>query len=255
MSDRPVPRARAGVEGLFAAIESRDLRRVEAALSPDVIWQNVPHPAVVGRTAVLTMLADILRWSDEVRWDVVSLTDRSGGVRVDRVDRFRIDGDEHAVRCVGDVEVDPAGAVSSVRDQVDLEEWRARIEPVYARMRARPANDIVARHCRAVRRREVAAMAADYALDAVLVRGETIHRGWAAIADYFDGAVARLSGREVVFGPITDDDLEISDGVRRAAVRWQVVDDDVVVASGRDTFDCDDGFITRQVVELDDGDF
>ena len=251
MSDRPDRRARAGVDRLFAAIESRDLRRVEAALSPDITWQNVPHTPVVGRTAVVAMLADILRWSDEVRWDIVSATsdDRGTSARVDRSDRFWIDGDEHSVRCVGEFEIDAAGAVSSVRDQVDLDEWRARIVPVYDRMRARDAHEIAARHCAAVRRRDVVAMAADYALDASLRRGDTVHRGWSEIADYFDGAVNRLGDRAVVFGPIE------RNGAHGAAFAWRIVDGDGVVASGRDEIETADGFIARQTVTLHDADF
>jgi len=259
VSNGPDQNPRAGVERLFAAIESRDLRRVGAALSPDVTWQNVPHPPVVGRTAVVAMLADILRWSDEVRWDIVSATADDGGTsaRVDRFDRFWIDGEEHAVRCDGEFEIDATGAVSSVRDRVELDEWRARIVPVYERMRTRDAHEVATRHCAAVRRREVVAMAADYALDASLRRDDTIHRGWSEIAEYFDDAVNRLGDRAVVFGPIQ------RDGAHRAAFTWRIVDGDVarhgdgdvVVASGRDEIETADGFITRQTVTLHDADF
>jgi limonene-1,2-epoxide hydrolase len=60
------------VTALLAAFESRDLRSVEAALSPAATWQNVPHPPAVGRRAVLELLGSIVTWCDVVRWDVVS---------------------------------------------------------------------------------------------------------------------------------------------------------------------------------------
>lgn len=239
------------IETLFAAIESRDLRRVEAALTPDATWQNLPHPASHGRSAVVDLLADVLRWSDDVRWDVETAHASDGVGRVVRIDRFWIDGTEHAVRCDGEFDVDLAsGRVSAVRDRVDLDEWRARINPIYERMRARDADEIVRRHLDAVRRGDPIAMAADYALDATLVRGGESHSGWAAIADYFDGVPARLGDGRVRFGVPT------REGRTTIVVPWSITAaSGDVVASGRDTIETAEGFITEQVVALDGADF
>ena len=65
-------RTRQAIDRLLVAIESRDLRAVHAALHPNASWQNVPHPASEGRPAVMVLLASILCWSDQVRWDVIS---------------------------------------------------------------------------------------------------------------------------------------------------------------------------------------
>ena len=54
---------RLAVEALLAAIESRDLRKVECALHPDAVWQNVPHEPAMGRESVMQMLASIICWS------------------------------------------------------------------------------------------------------------------------------------------------------------------------------------------------
>ena len=62
----------AAVDALLAAIESRDLRRIADQLTDDATWQNVPHPAAVGRDAVLALLGPILTRSDRVVWDVVT---------------------------------------------------------------------------------------------------------------------------------------------------------------------------------------
>ena len=222
-------------------------------MSHEVTWQNVPEAAIVGRDAVLDLLADILRWSDTVRWDVVSAEYGDSSARVERDDRFWIDGNEHAVRCDGVFVVDPgSGLVRSIVDRADLDDWRSRIIPVYRRLRERPAVDVVARHLDAVRRRDVVAMAADYALDADLERGESIHRGWFAIADYFDDAVLRLGDDALEFGPVQ------TDGARRASFDWRVLDGTdgrTVRASGRDSCEVDGGFIVHQRVELDGGDF
>lgn len=238
------------IRAFLAAIESRDLRRIESTLAEDVSWQNVPDPPVVGRREVIEFLADIIRWSDLVRWDVASASYADGVARVDRLDRFWIEGTEHAVRCDGEFEVDlTTRTVRSVRDVVDLDEWRARITPVLADQRRRGASDIATRHSEAVLRGDIVAMAADYALDAVLERAGAVHRGWNAIAGYFDDAASRLTERRVVFGPIE----RLDD--RRAAFDWHVEHSGGVVASGRDVVETADGFITRQVVHLDGADF
>ena len=229
------------VTRLLAAIEGRDLRRIAGALTPDATWQNVPHPPAVGGDAVLALLAGIVCWSDEVRWDVVSSASDGDLTWCERIDRFVIAGEEHAVRCNGVFRVDaPSGRVAEVRDYVDLGAWRARIAPVTAAMAERPAAEVVARHLAAVRRRDPVAMAADYALDAVLERAGERHEGYAAIAAYFDTVPARLAG----------DELHL-DHVGPTEVRWRIPG----VASGSDTYEVRAGRITRQVVTLDTADF
>ena len=70
----------------------------------------------------------ILDRSDEVRWDIVTEAYAPHRAWLERVDRFRIDGTEYAVRCNGVFEVDTdAGVITEVRDYVDLGEWRGRL--------------------------------------------------------------------------------------------------------------------------------
>jgi limonene-1,2-epoxide hydrolase len=230
-----------GVERLLTAIESRDLRRVADALTPDVTWQNVPHAPAVGRDAVVALLAGIVSWSDAVRWDVVSTATDGELTWCERVDRFVIAGDEHAVRCNGVFRVDPAsGCVAEVRDYVDLGEWRARIARVMTAMSTRPAREVVARHLAAVERRDPVAMSADYALDAVLERAGERYEGYAAIARYFDTVPDRLGAHELHLDHVADTD-----------VRWTIPG----VASGRDEYEVRAGRITRQTVTLASTDF
>lgn len=239
----------AGVARLLAAIESRDLRRIADALTPDATWQNVPHPPAVGRDAVVALLAGIVCWSDEVRWDVVSSATDGDATRCERIDRFVIAGEEHAVRCDGVIRVDPrSGRVAAVRDDVDLGEWRARIDPVMTAMAARSPADVVARHLVGVERRDPVAMAADYALDAVLERAGVAYAGWAEIAGYFDTVPARLGAGSLRFGAVR----ATGDGV---VVRWSITDGSTLVASGRDRYTVAAGRISHQAVELDDVDF
>ena len=151
-------RTRQAIDRLLVAIESRDLRAVHAALHPNASWQNVPHPASEGRPAVMVLLASILCWSDQVRWDVISSSVDGEVGWYERIDRFWLRGEEHAVRCNGVFKVDPdTDTVREVRDYVDLGEWRARVTPVLQSLATRSAEEgshsISAQWARAIRSR------------------------------------------------------------------------------------------------------
>ena len=238
------------IDRLLVAIESRDLRAVHAALHPDAIWQNVPHSAAEGRPAVMALLTNILCWSDQVRWDVISSSVDGQVGWYERVDRFWLLGEEHAAHCNGIFTVDPAtDTVREVRDYVDLGEWRTRVRPVLQTLAARSAKKVVLRHLSAVDMRDPVAMASDYALDAVLARPDAQHTGWFEIADYFETVPARLEDRELVFG-----DIEATDH-QHAEVAWEITGAEGRVASGRDEFVVTEGRITQQRTSLDSDDF
>jgi NAD(P)-dependent dehydrogenase (short-subunit alcohol dehydrogenase family) len=105
---------------------------------------------------------------------------------------------------------------------------------------------VVARHVGAVRRGDLTGMSADYALDAVLVRGSERYEGREVIAAYFATVPARLGGRRVEL----DAPLEHADGT--VTVSWRIPD---AGASGTDTFVIRDGWIAGQSVALDGTDF
>jgi limonene-1,2-epoxide hydrolase len=115
-------------ERLRAALEARDAPGAAACFTPEGTWQNVPHPAAVGRGAIEAMLAPILAASERVVWDVVSASFGDRRAYLERLDRFWIGGREYAVACLGVVEVEVStGLFTRWRDYVDLGEWRARL--------------------------------------------------------------------------------------------------------------------------------
>ena len=243
-------RTREAIDRLLVAIESRDLRAVYAALHPNATWQNVPHPAAEGRPAVMALLANILCWSDQVRWDVISSSVDGQVGWYERVDRFWLLGEEHAVQCNGVFTVDPAtDTVCEVRDYVDLGEWRDRVTPVWQKLAARSAEEVVLRHLDAVATRDPVTMTSDYALDAVLARPNADHTGWCEIVDYFETVPVRLKNREVVFGEVEATDHRV------AGVAWEITGAEGRVVSGRDEFVVTEGRITHQRTTLDGDDF
>jgi limonene-1,2-epoxide hydrolase len=260
-TDHPSGAARDISDRLLAALASRDLRLVEGALSPDCRWRNVPEPAAEGRDAVLGLLAPVITWSDRVQWDVISAAYDATTAWLERADRFWIDGKEHTVLCNGVFEVDTvSGTVTSVRDYVDLAEWRGRLTPTMETMARRSAGEVVDRHLAAVEARDPVAMAADYAPGATIERTGVHLRGYRAIADYFDTVPERLGSNRLTFsrsvraggGDTTSDGN--GDGVD--VVSWTIVDQrGDVVATGRDRFTVVDGRIVAQAVQLDSDDF
>lgn len=113
----------------------------------------------------------------------------------------------------------------------------------------RTPSAVVEDHLAAVGSGDPAAMAADYAPDAVLVRHDGAYEGAAAIVDYFASVPDRLGGGKVRFGERRDE------GESRISVRWLIAGGPGDGTSGRDTFSVADGFIVHQTVALDDADF
>jgi len=238
------------VRSLLVAIESRGLRAVAAVLAVDCTWQNVPHTPVIGRDAVVALLAPVLCWADRVQWEVLSQSYDDGLAWVERADRFWIDGAEHVVRCNGVITVDvAAGLVTSVRDYVDLDEWRARLAPVLETMASRTPVEVVSRHLRAVGARDQVAMAADYSLEAVLERGGDVYRGWGEIADYFATVPQRLGE-----GRLTLSSAQAA-GTAEATVEWTIDASDGSSVRGHDHYVVQRGRIIYQQVTLLGNDF
>ena len=114
---------------------------------------------------------------------------------------------------------------------------------------ARSPRQVVEDHLTAVLGGDPAAMAADYAPSAVLVRHDATYDGAAVIAEYFTSVPPRLAGGEVVFGERNHH----RDG--SVSVRWRIEGGPGDGTSGCDTFTVAGGFIVHQTVALDDADF
>ena len=114
---------------------------------------------------------------------------------------------------------------------------------------ARSTRRVVEDHLAAVLAGDPAAMAADYATDAVLVRHDGAYAGATLIAEYFTSVPGRLGAGEVCFGERT------AEGDGCVSVRWRIAGGPGDGTSGRDTFTVVGGLIVHQTVALDDADF
>lgn len=114
---------------------------------------------------------------------------------------------------------------------------------------ARSPRQVVEDHLAAVLTGEPAAMAADYAENAVLVRRDASYEGAAVIAAYFTSVPGRLGSGQVQFGERRDE------GEDRISVPWRIAGGPGDGTAGRDTFTVAGGYIVHQTVALDDADF
>lgn len=129
--------ARDVIRTFLDAVEARDTVAAAQCFAPDAPYQNVPHPPVVGPPGVEKMLRTILAASSAVHWEVLTEAYVPGRGHLERVDRFVIDGVEHAAPCHGVFEVDEtAGLITSFRDYVDLGPWRADLAAALERWAA-----------------------------------------------------------------------------------------------------------------------
>lgn len=114
---------------------------------------------------------------------------------------------------------------------------------------ARSPREVIEDHLAAVLTGDPAAMVADYAPDALLVRHDASYEGTAVIAEYFTSVPRRLGSGEVQFGE------RRHEGEGRISVRWRIAGGPGDGTSGRDTFTVTGGLIVHQTVTLDNADF
>jgi len=91
-------------------------------------WQNVPHPPSYGIEEIFLMFSQIIHKSSKVQWDILSAAYEENRAWLERIDRFWIDEVEYSVQRNGVFEFDLSkGKIITVRDYVDLGEWRERL--------------------------------------------------------------------------------------------------------------------------------
>ena len=117
------------IETFFKALSSRDLGKILSFFDDRSTWQNVTHTPANGVTEISEMFKTIVERSSKIQWDIVTAAFEDDRAWIERVDRFWIDEVEYAVRCNGVFDFDTkSSTIVSVRDYVDLGEWKERLE-------------------------------------------------------------------------------------------------------------------------------
>ncbi len=116
------------VESFLHALSTREMGLIMAFFNEKSTWQNVPHPPAIGIEEIALMFSPIIHKSSKVQWDILNETYEENRAWLERIDRFWIAGTEYTVQCNGVFELDLSERkILSVRDYVDLGEWRERL--------------------------------------------------------------------------------------------------------------------------------
>ena len=107
--------------------------------------------------------------------------------------------------------------------------------------------EVAEKHIIAVKGGDPFLMADDYALDALLVRGNNLYHGKAEILRYFKGVPQRMGSASIEF-------LDISVKGPKVTFLWQI-DRGANIISGKDVMIIESGLIQRQEVFLLTDDF
>ena len=116
------------VESFLNTLPSMEMDKIMSFFDDRSSWQNVPHPQATGSEEIAEMFRPIITKSSSVRWDLINAVYEKEKAWLERIDRFWIDDVEYSVQCNGVFELDTVnGIILSVRDYVDLGEWRGRL--------------------------------------------------------------------------------------------------------------------------------
>ena len=116
------------VESFLNTLPSMEMDKIMSFFDDRSSWQNVPHPQATGSEEIAQMFRPIITKSSSVRWDLINAVYEGEKAWLERIDRFWIDDVEYSVQCNGVFELDTVnGIILSVRDYVDLGEWRGRL--------------------------------------------------------------------------------------------------------------------------------
>lgn len=108
------------VRRFIEAIERQDLDAAGQMLGEDVSYENMPMQPVIGRDAVLRVVASFLEPAELVDWKILRQWEFGGVVVNERIDRFRIGNGWLELPVAGFFEVDAQGLIMLWRDYFDL---------------------------------------------------------------------------------------------------------------------------------------
>jgi limonene-1,2-epoxide hydrolase len=115
------------VRRFIEAIEHRDLDAAGQMLGEDVSYENMPMQPIIGRDAVLKVVASFLEPAELVDWKILRQWEFGGVVVNERIDRFRIGNGWLELPVAGFFEVDAQGLIMLWRDYFDLGSYLSQL--------------------------------------------------------------------------------------------------------------------------------
>lgn len=116
------------VNTFLVAAAKRDYGTALPLLTEDVVYQNMPIPAVNGRDAVKEQLEFLMTTTSDSEWKVLHELAEGNVVMNERVDRFLINGNWAELPVMG-VFVLRDGLIAEWRDYFDLQTIMTQLNP------------------------------------------------------------------------------------------------------------------------------
>jgi limonene-1,2-epoxide hydrolase len=109
----------------------RDIDAIVAALSEDVVYQNVPLPAVHGRASVRSFIAPGLAHASEIAWTIHHFAASGDGQKVftERTDSFQFGDQRLDIPVMGIFEF-RGSLIAAWRDYADMTEIFRRMQGI-----------------------------------------------------------------------------------------------------------------------------
>jgi limonene-1,2-epoxide hydrolase len=115
------------VTALIKANEARDIDAILAALTDDVVYENVGMGVMNGHDEVRALLGPFAEMAERVEWEVLHQVEQGDTVMNERVDRFwLVGGKKIEIRVAGLFEVRD-GKVAAWRDYFDVGGFNAQM--------------------------------------------------------------------------------------------------------------------------------
>ncbi|MFZ4121091.1 MAG: limonene-1,2-epoxide hydrolase family protein [Caulobacterales bacterium] len=112
----------------IAACERKDWQAVHASFTDDVVYHNIPMPAVKGADVAVKVLQQFMGAAEQIEWEVLSIADDGvGKVLNERVDRFTMSGGKHISLPVCGVFEFRNAKISAWRDYFDLADFQRQM--------------------------------------------------------------------------------------------------------------------------------
>lgn len=117
------------IRDFCAAWDRRDLDAILAAMSEDVVYQNVPVPAMCGREAARAFLAPIIEHTTAIEFILHAIAASADGrfVMTERLDRLHYPGGTVDIPLMGTFEIRD-GVITAWRDYADGASVQAQFE-------------------------------------------------------------------------------------------------------------------------------
>jgi limonene-1,2-epoxide hydrolase len=106
----------------------RDVEELVDYFTEDAIYHNMPGPPIEGKSAIKTILQQILVPTTWAEWETLNMAEVGDVVLTERVDRFDIAGKRVELPVAGVFEIE-GGKIRAWRDYFDMATWTRQTAP------------------------------------------------------------------------------------------------------------------------------